>query len=176
MLCNEIDAHSPLSKTVGYNHFCQTPHCKHESCNKCQLYSNAEEDDMRASREAGLKAVQELKGHHKTGDIAEKMESILNEEEKNSKGASKSGGARNNQRGHQRADNVRARLAAAGFGGPPGVAQMNPAARFGAQANGALQAIEAANQALQNVLEGYGQGGYGLNNNPGYMAPMRRRR
>jgi hypothetical protein len=48
-----------ITKSEGYKHFCQTPHCKHkEGCNKCQLYSNADEDDERAMREAGISAAQ----------------------------------------------------------------------------------------------------------------------
>ena len=47
-----------IPNSVGYNHFCQRPHCKHDSCGKCTLYSNAEEDDIRATKEAGLKAIQ----------------------------------------------------------------------------------------------------------------------
>lgn len=41
-----------------YDHFCQTPHCEHKKCRKCTLYSNAEEDDQRAMREAGLNAAE----------------------------------------------------------------------------------------------------------------------
>lgn len=40
----------------SYEHFCQTPHCKHDTCNKCPLWTKAEEDDARAMREAGLEA------------------------------------------------------------------------------------------------------------------------
>ncbi len=79
-----------IPKNVSYGHFCQTPHCQHQRCNKCPLYSNAEEDDARATREAGLKAVQDLKDGEKTSDIAKKMEeSILNEDqaaERNNRG------------------------------------------------------------------------------------------
>jgi hypothetical protein len=43
----------------NYTHFCQTPHCQHtRKCTKCPLYTNAEEDDERAMREAGVKAAQ----------------------------------------------------------------------------------------------------------------------
>ncbi len=62
-----------IPKNVGYKHFCQTPHCKHESCNLCPLYSNAEEDDKRAAKEAGLKTVEQIrmeqrdKGHDSNG-------------------------------------------------------------------------------------------------------------
>lgn len=45
---------------IGYSHFCQKPHCKHESCGKCPLYTKSEEDDRRAIREAGLKAADEV--------------------------------------------------------------------------------------------------------------------
>lgn len=42
-----------------YAHFCQTPHCNHQSCQKCLLYTDAVEDDRRAMLEAGLKAIKE---------------------------------------------------------------------------------------------------------------------
>ena len=51
-----------IDKRVGYKHFCQKPHCQHQSCNGCPLYSNAEEDDKRAMREAGLQAAEEVRG------------------------------------------------------------------------------------------------------------------
>ena len=65
---------------VGYKHFCQVPHCQHKKCKGCPLYSNAEEDDARASSEAGLKAAQELKGDSTTENVAEKMKSIINQD------------------------------------------------------------------------------------------------
>ena len=40
----------------NYSHFCQAPHCTHTDCNKCPLWTKAEEDDLRAMREAGLEA------------------------------------------------------------------------------------------------------------------------
>jgi len=39
-----------------YAHFCQAFNCQHTSCGKCRLYSNTEEDDILAMKEAGLKA------------------------------------------------------------------------------------------------------------------------
>ena len=74
-----------FNQSVGYQHFCQKPHCNHKAgkCEGCPLYSNAEEDDARAAREAGLKAVQDLKGNAKTENAAEKMENILREEQRN---------------------------------------------------------------------------------------------
>jgi E3 ubiquitin-protein ligase RNF216 len=64
----------------GYDHFCQTPHCKHESCNKCLLYTNTEKDDEVAMRTAGLSAASNVKA--KMAEIASKdvnidVESIL---------------------------------------------------------------------------------------------------
>ena len=73
---------SEIPVSIGYQHFCQTPHCQHKHCRKCPLYSNAEEDDLRASREAGLKAVQDLKADGQIGDFAEKLEHLLGEEER----------------------------------------------------------------------------------------------
>ena len=40
----------------GYSHFCQTPHCRHWSCNKCSLSSNTKEEDERAMKVAREKA------------------------------------------------------------------------------------------------------------------------
>jgi hypothetical protein len=37
----------------GYEHFCQTPHCRHKRCGKCRLWTKNDEDDARARREAG---------------------------------------------------------------------------------------------------------------------------
>lgn len=36
--------------------FVEQPHCNHKTCGRCSLYSNTEEDDQRAMREAGVKA------------------------------------------------------------------------------------------------------------------------
>lgn len=78
---------SEIPVSVGYQHFCQTPHCQHKNCKKCPLYSNAEEDDLRASREAGLKTVQGLKAGGQIGDFASKLEHLLGNEEKSSNSA-----------------------------------------------------------------------------------------
>lgn len=40
-----------------YSHYCRTPHCNHESCNKCVLHTNAKEDDRLARREVAQKAL-----------------------------------------------------------------------------------------------------------------------
>jgi hypothetical protein len=50
---------TPLAKGNPYLHFCQTPHCDHSTCGKCKLYTNDEEDDEQAMREAGLTAKKE---------------------------------------------------------------------------------------------------------------------
>ena len=52
----------PIAKNVGYKHFCQTPHCTHKKCKGCPLFSNADEDDKRAMREAGLQAAEDVRG------------------------------------------------------------------------------------------------------------------
>jgi len=141
---------SEITKDIGYKHFCQTPHCQHKRCYKCPLYSNAEEDDARASREAGLKAVQSLEGIT-PGEAVEKLKSILNEEGKQSEGKKRSG-PRNTQADHVAAARVEAVATAARQGQP----RIDP--------NGAIQAMEAANQALQNAI-------YRMQrpNNPGYL-------
>ncbi|CAJ1953708.1 unnamed protein product [Cylindrotheca closterium] len=51
----------PLPNHDPYSHFCNTPHCKHQSCGKCTLYSNDKEDDARAMREAGIDAAEEYR-------------------------------------------------------------------------------------------------------------------
>eukprot|EP00977_Amphora_coffeiformis_P003498 scaffold655_cov162-Amphora_coffeaeformis.AAC.19 len=43
-----------------YSHFCQKPHCQHKKCGKCVLWTNVEQDDARAMREAGIKAASEV--------------------------------------------------------------------------------------------------------------------
>ena len=52
-----------IPKGIGYKHFCQVPHCQHKNCNACPLFSkNVEQDDLRAMREAGLHAAEEVRG------------------------------------------------------------------------------------------------------------------
>jgi hypothetical protein len=62
-----------ITKTVGYKHFCQTPHCQHERCNICPFSSNAEEGDARASREAGLKVIENLESIAPPGEALAKV-------------------------------------------------------------------------------------------------------
>ena len=69
-----------IPKSVGYKHFCQKFECKHINCGGCPLYSNSEQDDARATREAGLKAAESLKDSATTEKVAEKMEEILKNE------------------------------------------------------------------------------------------------
>lgn len=46
-----------IRKGMGYAHFCQTPHCAHEHCNKCPLWiQNEEQRDNQNVRQAGLEA------------------------------------------------------------------------------------------------------------------------
>ena len=69
-----------IPKNVGYKHFCQKFECKHINCGSCPLYSNSEQDDARATREAGLKVAESLKDNATTEQVAEKMEKILKNE------------------------------------------------------------------------------------------------
>eukprot|EP00934_Nitzschia_sp_Nitz4_P000596 Nitzschia sp. Nitz4//scaffold22_size323478//199860//202015//NITZ4_000555-RA/size323478-snap-gene-0.516-mRNA-1//1//CDS//3329543079//596//frame0 len=70
-----------LSAQNPYSHFCQRPHCDHQNCGNCKLYSNAEEDDERAMREAGVSAAenyrQEIKEQGGETDINIDVDSIL---------------------------------------------------------------------------------------------------
>lgn len=45
---------------TGYAHFCETPHCTHADCGKCQLFTSSKEDDLKAVRDAGLEGAREL--------------------------------------------------------------------------------------------------------------------
>ena len=55
-----------IPKQEGYKHFCQVPLCNHENCGKCVLYSK-DEDDAKAMREAGIKAVEQILGEKLVG-------------------------------------------------------------------------------------------------------------
>lgn len=60
---------TPLDKIQNpYAHFCQTPHCDHSSCGKCRLYTNDEEDDAQAMRDAGLAAKKEFEDNLKKAE------------------------------------------------------------------------------------------------------------
>lgn len=52
----------------SYEHFCRTPHCSHESCGMCVLFTDSEFDDAMAVREAGRTAIAQLKGGDKDKD------------------------------------------------------------------------------------------------------------
>lgn len=71
----------PVPKQNPYSHFCQVPHCNHKTCGKCTLYSNNEEDDARAMREAGIDAAEEYRSELLTGegatDVQINVDSIL---------------------------------------------------------------------------------------------------
>lgn len=63
-----------VDKKDPYAHFCQKPHCDHKRCKKCTLYSNAEEDDIRAMREAGVGAAE---AYRNEADVQIDVETIL---------------------------------------------------------------------------------------------------
>ena len=58
----ELDKHDP------YSHFCRAPHCDHKSCNTCRLYTNNEEDDKLAMKEAGVTALTEFNNQLRQDD------------------------------------------------------------------------------------------------------------
>jgi TRIAD3 protein (E3 ubiquitin-protein ligase RNF216) len=68
-------------QVADYSHFCQKPHCDHKKCKLCTLYSNAEEDDARAMREAGVGAAEayrsELLQKDQDADIQIDVDNIL---------------------------------------------------------------------------------------------------
>lgn len=65
------------SHILNYTHFCQTPHCDHTNCKKCPLHSNAAEDDVRAMREAGYAAAEQVKANAVNGDVQIDVDGIL---------------------------------------------------------------------------------------------------
>ncbi|GMH54822.1 hypothetical protein TrST_g3687 [Triparma strigata] len=70
-----------LERSVGYKHFCQVSGCDHSSCGRCPLFSDSVEDDRRAMREAGLKAMAEnenelLRGAKKDLANGEEVKSV----------------------------------------------------------------------------------------------------
>jgi hypothetical protein len=72
-----------------YAHFCQTPHCTHQSCKKCLLYSNTIDDDRRAMLEAGMKVMEEGKEEGEEGK--EGGRDIIDVEKTNGKNGKKDG-------------------------------------------------------------------------------------
>lgn len=54
-ICRQV-----LDKRDPYKHFCRKPHCDHKKCNTCRLYTNDEEDDKLAMKEAGIVAATEF--------------------------------------------------------------------------------------------------------------------
>ena len=59
--CGTFVCYLCQEKIKDYSHFCQTAHCTHqENCNKCPLYTNADQDDERAMQAAGLAAAEKV--------------------------------------------------------------------------------------------------------------------
>ena len=54
---------------IGYQHFCNVPHCKHKSCGNCVLFTNSVDDDRLAMYDAGLKTMEKEKAALATADI-----------------------------------------------------------------------------------------------------------
>ena len=64
-MCYQCNQEIPNTKEA-YTHFCQTPHCKHTSCNKCVLWDRdgakgRNLEDAKKVREAGERATKELR-------------------------------------------------------------------------------------------------------------------
>jgi hypothetical protein len=53
--CKTLSCYLCRQEIANYKHFCQKFNCRHDSCGKCVLFTNSEQDDKRARREAGLK-------------------------------------------------------------------------------------------------------------------------
>jgi hypothetical protein len=53
--CKTLSCYLCRQEIADYTHFCQTFNCSHDSCGECILFTNSEQDDRRARREAGLK-------------------------------------------------------------------------------------------------------------------------
>jgi TRIAD3 protein (E3 ubiquitin-protein ligase RNF216) len=64
--CGAFVCYVCRAKIKDYSHFCQTPHCEHQTCRKCPLYTKSEEDDERAMREAGLTAAKQVQTESET--------------------------------------------------------------------------------------------------------------
>ncbi|KAL9179630.1 hypothetical protein ACHAXT_008920 [Thalassiosira profunda] len=58
-----------IPKAVAYKHFCQTPFCNHQSCNKCPLYADTTEQDKVRMRNAGKKAARSMRKHGVRVDV-----------------------------------------------------------------------------------------------------------
>ena len=55
--CKQLSCYICRQAIKDYSHFCLTPHCNHESCSMCVLFTDAKEDDRRARREVAQKAL-----------------------------------------------------------------------------------------------------------------------
>jgi len=75
--CRTLSCYICRQQVQDYSHFCQTAHCKHKKCGKCVLYTNADEDDAMAMREAGLKAASEVETRNADNDVRIDVDSIL---------------------------------------------------------------------------------------------------
>ena len=50
-----------IPAAVAYKHFCQTPHCKHKTCNLCPLYADTSEADKARVTNAAKKAARSVR-------------------------------------------------------------------------------------------------------------------
>jgi TRIAD3 protein (E3 ubiquitin-protein ligase RNF216) len=62
---------------VGYEHFCRVPHCDHSACGQCKLFSNDQEDDDQAMKEAGITALERFKAEIRQKEGANTNEPVV---------------------------------------------------------------------------------------------------
>lgn len=74
--CGAFVCYICRSLIKGYQHFCQTPHCNHANCNNCPLWTKAEEDDLRAMREAGVQAAEKVRLDSLLGETSKDSEDV----------------------------------------------------------------------------------------------------
>ena len=123
-----------------YAHFCQTPHCTHETCGKCVLFTDSVTDDRKAMYEAGLNTTKAIEGQM-GADVSIDMNKLLEGGVPLAKKA-KNGGAEELQWAVARPN--------PGGGGvlPPGFNVFLPAPAPPPQDPRALAAAQAANRAV----------------------------
>uniref|UniRef100_A0A7S4AHY4 RING-type domain-containing protein n=2 Tax=Pseudo-nitzschia australis TaxID=44445 RepID=A0A7S4AHY4_9STRA len=74
----------PLKNIKGdvyRTHFCGNHDCDHLSCGKCKMYSNDEEDDAQAMREAGIAAKEEHESKYRKEDRTAAINTTLDVDE-----------------------------------------------------------------------------------------------
>ena len=58
--CGTLICYVCRKEVTNYTHFCSIPHCNHESCGKCVLFTDSVKDDARAVNEAAMYELDKL--------------------------------------------------------------------------------------------------------------------